>query len=458
MAALIEARDPAHPARILGTVPSFSAPELEAAVATAVAVQGEWAMNPTARVDALHAWATSLAAARDDIATLVMLEVGKPIVEARAEVDRGVRILRYYAQAALRPSGEILPSPPRTELRTERHPIGPVLLITPWNFPVAIPLWKIAPALAFGNAVLFRPSAAGALTASRLIELAQDAVPPGVIGFVPCSSELVGTLLADRRIGGVSFTGSTAVGSSIVSTVAGRGGVVQAEMGGQNAAIVLDDADVDTAAAMISEAAMRYAGQKCTATRRVIVHESIFGRFVPLLVDRIRSLAVGDPEHETTLIGPLISAAARDGVEHSVGGALARGGRLLTGSGRPAGEGWYLEPSAVELDDPTDPFAMDETFGPAVSVQRVASDGDAVRVANASRYGLAGAVYGTDADRAESVARALEVGMVRVNAPTVGIDYHAPFGGLKASSYGPREQGEASREFFTTTRTVFVKR
>jgi aldehyde dehydrogenase (NAD+) len=452
---MIEVRSPSAPERVLGNVRLLERSALEERIRRVVEGRSAWASDAAARAEALHGWSVSLEPARDELVELVVTEVGKPIREARVEVERGVRILRYYAQMAFDESGSLFPSATGSRLEVERLPVGTALLLTPWNFPVAIPLWKLAPALAFGNTVLLRPSSSAALTAERLVALAP--LPEGVLELIPTPTALVEDILLDDRIGVVSFTGSTAVGRHVISTVAGRGGVVQAEMGGQNASIVLDDADLDVAAATIAEASMGYAGQKCTATSRVIVDRSVAEHFVPLLVDRVRALRVDDPQHPETAVGPLITAGARDGVVSAVQEAVARGGKVLTGAHHLDRPGWFYEPTLVSISDPSDRFAQEETFGPAASILLADSEADAVEMTNRSRYGLSGAVFGQDIHRAASVARQLDVGLARVNASTAGVEFYVPFGGNRGSSYGPREQGRAAREVYTKTRTVLIR-
>lgn len=454
---VVESREPADPDRLIGRFPLVGEATLDRAIGAADAAQAEWAAVAPARAAALMGWAAAVEAQAEDLALLVAREVGKPIREARGEVARTAAILRYYSQAAFDPVGETYPSPDgRATLSVERLPLGVVVTICPWNFPLAIPAWKIAPALAYGNAVLFKPSSAALATAHRLVELGAPHLPAGVLALVPLESPLAERLTDDPRVDGVSFTGSVGVGRSLVARVAARGVSVQAEMGGQNPSLVLADADLERAAAMIAEAAMSYAGQKCTATSRVVVERTVAERFVPLLVDHVRALAVGEPTDEATAVGPLISAAARESTCRAVEAALARGGRRLAGAEAPNRPGYFYAPTLVALDEPADPFAQEETFGPAASVLVVDSEDDAVRVANGTPYGLSAAVFGSDVERALRVARRIEAGLVRVNASTAGVDYYAPFGGEKASSYGPREQGRAAREFYTRTRTVLA--
>ena len=426
-------------------------------VTSAEAARAEWARSAGARSGALHGWADDIELRSEALASLVVAEVSKPIFEARAEIARAVAILRYYAQLPYDSTGEVYPSTDgRARLITERVPLGTVAIVTPWNFPVAIPVWKAAPALAYGNAVLFKPSSAARGVAREISALAEHRFPAAVLQCVP--TDRIGTdiLLDDHRVAGVSFTGSVDVGRHVVQRVSRRGAPVQAEMGGQNASIVLDDADQHVAARVIAGAAMGYAGQKCTATRRVLVHRRIADDFMPILIAEVEALAVGDPRAEATVVGPLITERSRQDVAAAVLDAIERGAQLLTGGDRPNLEGPYYQPTLVHVTDPADPIAQEELFGPVASVLVFGDDEEAVTIANATRYGLSASVFGANLERAESVARRIDVGLVRVNAPTTGVDFHVPFGGEKASSYGPREQGRAAREFFTRSRTILV--
>lgn len=455
----IISRNPAAPEEVVAEVASLDRSAVSAKIRAADGAWREWAADASARAVALHRWADRIAAVAEELAALICDEVGKPISEARAEVVRGESILRYYAQTAFDPIGEVLPGAGATSRVTvARRPVGVVTAICPWNFPLAIPLWKLAPALACGNAVLFKPASAAVGVGQRLIELSRPDVPEALLAFIPLRGADVNTLLDADRIGAVSFTGSSAVGRSVVARVAARGGAVQAEMGGQNASIVLDDADLDLAAATITGAAMGYAGQKCTATRRVVVHRSVADALAERLIARVEALQVGNPRAEATDVGPLIHEEARHDVEGAVRATLGRGARLLAGGSGLEACGWFYRPTLVAVTDESDLFVHEETFGPVAAMLVVDTDDDAIRIANATRYGLSGAVFGEDVDRATAVANRLNAGMIRVNGSTTGADYWAPFGGDGASSYGPREQGRAALAFYTTTRTVTMHR
>jgi alpha-ketoglutaric semialdehyde dehydrogenase len=451
----LESRSPQRPDDLVVKVEAAGAEAVAGAVEHARGAAGRWAAAPALeRSAALVAAADALAGAAGEVTGLVVREVGKPVTEAGAEVARGVGILRYYAQQALDPDGETYPGPsPAGLLLARRRPRGVVGLITPWNFPVAIPLWKAAPALAFGNAVVLKPSPESTAVAMRLGELLAPALPDGLLRVVPGGAE-TGTAMLER-VDCISFTGSVAVGRRVAVAAAERGIPSQAEMGGLNASIVLPDADPRRAAAVVAGAAMGYAGQKCTATSRAIVVGDP-APFTDALAAAVQDLAVGDPAEASTVIGPVITGPARDKVVAAAEEAAAAGGRLLTGGTAGDGGGWFVAPTLVDRLAPDARLAQEEVFGPIAVVLAVADEDEAVRVANGVRYGLVGSVFTGDLDLALGLAARLDTGMIRVNAPTSGVDYLAPFGGEKDSSYGPREQGKAARDLYTSTRTITV--
>ena len=451
----LESRSPQRPDDLVVKVEAAGAEAVAGVVERARGAAARWAAAPALeRSAALVVAADALAGAAGEVTGLVVREVGKPVTEAGAEVARGVGILRYYAQQALDPDGETYPGPsPAGLLLARRRPRGVVGLITPWNFPVAIPLWKAAPALAFGNAVVLKPSPESTAVALRLAELLAPALPDGLLQVVPGGAE-TGTAMLER-VDCISFTGSVAVGRRVAVAATERGIPSQAEMGGLNASIVLPDADPRRAAAVVAGAAMGYAGQKCTATSRAIVVGDP-APFTEALVAAVQDLAVGDPAAASTVIGPVITEPARDKVVAAAEEAAAAGGRLLTGGTLGEGGGWFVAPTLVDRLAPDARLAQEEVFGPIAVVLAVADEDEAVRVANGVRYGLVGSVFTGDLDRALGLAARLDTGMIRVNAPTSGVDYLAPFGGEKDSSYGPREQGKAARDLYTSTRTITV--
>jgi acyl-CoA reductase-like NAD-dependent aldehyde dehydrogenase len=447
--------NPHDPADVLGEWQAAGPAEAQAAVGRAVAAAAVWREVPGAgRAKALSDAAAALEQRSAEITSLVVREVGKPLSEARGEVARGVAILRYYAQAALLPDGETIPAAAADQLLMMRHvPVGVAALLTPWNFPVAIPLWKAAPSLAYGNATILKPSSAAAATGLALAEILGGCLPPDVFQVVLGGAAAAGPLIDHPDVAAVSFTGSSEVGRQISRRAADRGGRVQAEMGGQNPSVVLADADLDRAATAIAYASMGYAGQKCTATSRVIVERAVYPQFRDRLAAAVGALPVLDPADEKTLVGPVIDEGSRASALAAVADS---GGRVLTGGSALDAPGYYLAPTLVELDRPEGPLATEEVFAPVAALIPADSADQAIAIANAVRYGLVAAVFTSDLGRALRLTRQLEAGMIRVNAPTSGVDFQAPFGGSKESSYGPREQGMAARSFYTESRTVLI--
>jgi aldehyde dehydrogenase (NAD+) len=447
--------NPHDPADVLGEWDQAGPDGAGAAVGRALLAATGWRETPgAAKAKALGDAAAAVERRAAELTDLVVREVGKPVTEARGEVARGVAILRYYAQAALLPDGETLPAAgPDQLLMSRRVPVGVTALLTPWNFPVAIPLWKAAPSLAYGNATVLKPSSAATATALLLGEILSPFLPAHAFQVVLGGAETAGALIEHPGVAAVSFTGSSEVGREVSARAAARGCRVQAEMGGQNPSVVLADADLDRAATAIAYAAMGYAGQKCTATSRVIVADAAYPAFRDRLAAAVEALQVLDPSDAGTLVGPVIDADAR---ASALAAVAASGGRVLTGGLALDAPGYYLAPTVVELDGPSGPLASDEVFAPVAALIRADSEDRAIQIANEVRYGLVAAVFTSDLGRALRLSRALEAGMIRVNAPTSGVDFNAPFGGSKESSYGPREQGQAARAFYTESRTVLI--
>ena len=452
--AVIASSSPQRPDDVVVEVAAASPEQVATMAEIARAAGRSWRRAPAAeRAAALRAAGEALAAATEETARLMAREVGKPIAEARAEVGRGVAILHYYAQQVFDPTGELHAPSSAGLLFSQRRPRGVAGLITPWNFPVAIPLWKAAPALAYGNGVVLKPSPEATACALRLGELLGRVLPDGLLQVAPGGAG-TGAAVVDHA-DAVSFTGSVRVGRQVAARASARGVAVQAEMGGQNASVVLPDADLERAVAQVADAAMGYAGQKCTATSRVIVVGE-GGRFLDAFVDAVEGLPVGDPERDGTAVGPVISERARQAVLAAAGEAREAGGRVLTGGAGIEGAGWFVRPTVVDGLAPTHRLAQEEVFGPICVVLPAADEAEAVRLANGVRYGLVTSVFSRDLDRVLGLLDEIDTGLVKVNAPTSGVDFYLPFGGEKDSSFGPREQGKAARELYTTTRTVTI--
>ncbi|MEY4323112.1 MAG: hypothetical protein RL410_893 [Actinomycetota bacterium] len=409
-----------------------------------------WRLGAAGRALALTNAADALNARAAEAAALITREVGKPIVEANGEVGRAVAILRYYAQASFGSQGDVFPPSMQGFLWSERRPHGVAGLITPWNFPMAIPLWKAAPALASGNAVVIKPSPDAIAGALFIADILNQFLPANLFTVVVGGAEIGEALVASADV--VSFTGSSPVGKSVALAATQRGIAVQAEMGGQNPAIVLPDADIDTTAAQLVAASMWFAGQKCTCTRRIITVGSN-PALIDALVAKVADLGVGDPSEKTNVVGPLINSAAVKKFQaamksaHDVGAEILIGGAVLADT--------QLALPTIMRGVPADhPLSCDEVFGPLVTVHEVANLDDAIAMANAVPYGLAASIHGKDHDSLMKASKQLHAGMIKINAGTTGVDFYAPFGGEKDSSIGMREQGTAALQFYSTTHTV----
>ena len=452
--------NPSDPEDVVAEVPAGVPDDVARAVTAAQEVHGAWRALPgPARAEHLHKWAEVIAGRREALAQAMSREVGKPIAEARGEVARGEVILRYYAGEAVRQIGDVIPAQAPDALQlTLREPLGVVGLITPWNFPFAIPLWKAAPALAFGNTVVLKPAEDASAMAALLAETAAQAgLPAGVFNVVPGTGATVGAaLIAAAPVRAVSFTGSAGVGAAVAVACAARNIRYQTEMGGKNVVIVAADADLDRAAQLTAAGAMRYAGQKCTATSRAILLRPVADRFLAKLKEQVEALPLGPVDDPKSAIGPLITARARDRVSAAVKGA----GTFVTGGDRPADarfqKGFFFAPTVVRDVAPDAALATEEVFGPVLATFVVDDLDEAVALANRTRYGLSASLFTKDLASAVRYVRRIEAGLVRVNGDTTGVDPHAPFGGVKGSSSGSREQGPAAREFYTEIKTVQI--
>jgi len=406
--------------------------------------------------------AAELNARADDIGRLLAREEGKTLAEGIAETRRAAQILSFFAGECLRAQGDRLDSArPGVGVEVTREPLGVVALITPWNFPIAIPAWKTAAALAFGNTVVLKPAEAAPGCARLLVDILQRAgLPGGALNFVNGPGSTVGqALIDDPRVDGVSFTGSQGVGARIAETCARHMRKCQLEMGGKNPLIVLDDADLDVAVDCALDGSFGQTGQRCTASSRLIVTERIYSRFIEKLVDGLRGLKVGDALDPETRIGPVAHESQFQSDLDWIARGRADGGHLRFG-GAPAPaatRGLFLTPALFTEAANRAPICREEVFGPVACVIRARNYEDALAVANDTPFGRSGGICTTSLKYAEDFKRNAQVGMAMVNLPTAGVDPHVPFGGRKASSFGQREQGGAAREFFTQLKTAYTR-
>lgn len=458
-----ENRNPADTDDLVGRFAASGAEDVRAAVDAASEAFAGWRMtSPIARANILFKAAEILAGRANDIGRELTREEGKTLKEGIGETGRAVQILRYFAGEAQQPSGEHYPSMnSMTLLYTIREPLGVCALITPWNFPIAIPAWKIAPALAFGNTVVIKPASAAPLCTVRLVEALHDAgLPAGVLNLVSGSAGDVGDpLVRDGRVVAISFTGSNAVGMELRRSAAERGAKLQLEMGGKNPAIVLADADIDHAIQHLVTGAMWSSGQKCTATSRAIVDRTIADALVAELTARIAGLVVGDPQAAETQIGPVIDAKAADRITEDIERGTKEGATILAGGGRLSdngrGRGHFVAPTLLGNVDSDSYLGQEEVFGPVLGVIAVDGYEEAIAVANSIRFGLSASIFTRDLGKAMAFARDIQAGIVHINSETPGAEPQVPFGGMKGSSSYSREQGKAAREFFTQTKTVY---
>jgi aldehyde dehydrogenase (NAD+) len=420
-------------------------------IARAREAQGAWRdLGGLGRAAKLEEAGRAIAADRE-LVELIVSDVGKPVTEARAEVARAGKILGYIAGLAAQPIGEVFEDATGAQVRVVRGPRGVALLITPWNFPAAIPVWKLAPALQAGNAVVLKP----ATQAYRIAERLASHLDLGdVLQLVPGGAATANALL-DAGPDAVSFTGSTGVGRAISERLAGRFVPLQLEMGGKNGVYVSEHADPGLAAKVALAGAMGYAGQKCTATSLLYVHEGATDAVRDELARQTAALPTGDPHDDATVVGPLIERAKRDEVAGDIRDARSRGVEVLHGGDPLDRPGAYLAPTLLTGGAPDDPVNREELFAPVLSVQTVSGVDEALGRLHDLPYGLVAGIVSPIRDEVEHFARRVEAGIVRVNAATTGVEPHVPFGGTKQSSFGPREQGRAGLEFFSETRTIY---
>jgi alpha-ketoglutaric semialdehyde dehydrogenase len=458
--ATLDDLNPARPREVVAEVHSADAELAADAIRAARQAFASWRDMPApARGDILRRAAELLEQRADDVGRDLAREEGKTLAEGVGETRRAVAILRYYAGQTLEPDGETYPSASAaTFLYARREPIGVVLAITPWNFPIAIPAWKIAPALAYGNCVVWKPAELVPLTAVHLVQALADAgLPDGVLNLVLGRSSEIGEALLAGGVEALTFTGSNEVGRRLQLQAVAAGAKVQLELGGKNPAVVLADADLEVAAEQVARGAFLSAGQKCTATSRVIVERAVAEQLADGLVERAAGWRLGDPLDPETKVGPLASAAQLERVTGFLDLARSEGGEALAGGEAVDDDGgYYVRPTVLAGLAHDSSVVRDEIFGPVAVLLPVDSYEEAVALANDTPFGLSAAVFTRDLGLALRFAKDVRAGVVKVNQESAGLELHVPFGGTKSSSSGSREQGRAAREFFTEWKTVYI--
>jgi aldehyde dehydrogenase (NAD+) len=436
--------------------------DAESAITAAREAFVKWSRTtPQERFDILDKAGTEILARKDELGRLLSREQGKPLADGIGEAARAGAIFKFFAGEAVRLTGDKLESVrPGIEVEVTREPLGVVAAITPWNFPLAIPAWKIAPALAFGNCVVFKPAELVPASPWMIVDIVQRAgLPPGVLNLVMGPGSKIGaTLAASPDVDAVSFTGSHDVGPSVAAAAVKAGARVQLEMGGKNPLVVLDDADMKTAVSIAVNGAFFQAGQRCTASSRIIVTDGIHDRFVAAMIDRMKTLVIDDALKPGTEIGPVVDDKQLAKIFEYVEIGKREGARLAQGGERlqRATDGYYMAPALFTDTSPAMRINKEEIFGPVAAVIRVKDYDEALAVANDTPFGLSAGIATTSLKYASHFKRNSTSGLVMVNLPTAGLDYHVPFGGRKKSSYGPREQGTYAREFYTIVKTAYI--
>lgn len=461
-AATTTTRSPSDRSDIVDEYASAGTAEAALAIEAAHAAAPGWGLSGVQqRADALDAIGNEILARKTELGTLLAREEGKTLPEAIGEAARAGTIFKFFAQEALRVRGDKLASVrPGVEVDITREPVGVVGIIAPWNFPIAIPAWKIAPALAYGNAVVFKPADLVPGCAWALADIISRAgLPPGVFNLVMGPGRVVGeAMLNDARVNAISFTGSTATGERVLMACARRRAKVQLEMGGKNPLVVLADADLDVAVNAAIQGSFYSTGQRCTASSRLIVDEQIYAKFIDAMASRMAQLKIGNALHAGVDIGPVVDSSQLEQDLSYIEIAKQEGARLVSGGDRLAleTEGYFLRPALFADCEPGMRHVREEIFGPVASVLPAKGYEHALALANDTEFGLTAGICTTSLKHATHFKRNARAGMVMVNLPTAGVDYHVPFGGTKGSSYGAREQGSYAAEFFTTVKTSYT--
>jgi len=459
-----ENKNPANVDDVLGVVRLATREEAARAVEAASEAARSWRQTPApARGRIVARFARLLEENKEDLARLLTREEGKTLSESRGEIQRAANVADFCAGEARRMNGETIPSElPSNFAYTIKQPHGVVAVVTPWNFPVAIPVWKIAPALVAGNTVVFKPATNTPATAARIVALfAEAGLPAGVLNLVLGSGSDAGDEIVNHRaVRAVSFTGSNGVGVKLYEQCARRGVRVQCEMGGKNPVIVLEDADMNLAVESTVQGAFGSTGQRCTATSRAIVVDRVADNFIERMIARAESLRIGDGSDPSTEMGPIVDAAQFRSVLQYVDIGREDGASLVCGGGPADGaglrKGYFVKPTIFAGVTPDMRIAREEIFGPVLSVMRVRDFEEAMQVANDSEFGLSSSIFTNDAARIFRFVEEIETGMTHINSPTTGGEAHVPFGGIKSTGIGDFEQGSTALDFYTELKVVYV--
>ncbi len=456
--------NPANTGDILGIVKLATREEARAAVESAANAFHGWKTTPApTRGKIVARFARLLEENKESVAGLLTREEGKTVSESRGEIQRSINVAEFCAGESRRMNGETIQSElPSNFAYTIRQPLGVVACVTPWNFPVAIPVWKIAPALVAGNTVVYKPATITPATAVRIVELFEEAgIPKGVLNLIIGSGSEAGDEIVNHAaVKAISFTGSNGVGIKLYEQVARRGAKVQCEMGGKNPVVVLEDADLDLAVESTAQGAFGSTGQRCTATSRAVVINEIADEFVRRIVERAKSLRIGDGMNANTDVGPSVDEGQFNTVLDYINIGKEDGASLLCGGERANSEGldkgYFVQPTVFDNVTPDMRIAREEIFGPVLSVQRARNFDEAMQIANDCEYGLSSSIFSNDASRIFRFIDEIETGMTHVNSPTTGGEAHIPFGGIKATGIGDREQGSTALDFYTELKVVYV--
>ncbi|HEX7296538.1 MAG TPA: aldehyde dehydrogenase family protein [Pyrinomonadaceae bacterium] len=456
--------NPANTDDVIGDIPLATREEARRAVEAAAEAFSTWRSTPAPTRGRIVAQAARLLEKnKEDLAQILTREEGKTIAESRGELQRSINVADFCAGESRRLTGETIPSElPLNFAYTIKQPLGVVACVTPWNFPVAIPVWKIAPALVAGNTVVFKPATLTPATATRVVELFQEAgIPPGVLNLILGSgSEAGDEIINHPAVKAVSFTGSNGVGIRLYEQASRRGAKVQCEMGGKNPVVVLEDADIELAVESTVQGAFGSTGQRCTATSRAVVVNEIADEFVQRIGKRAESMRIGAGADPQTEMGPSVDENQFNTVLRYIdigredGATMVCGGERATGDGLD--KGYFVKPTLFDRVTPDMRIAREEIFGPVLSVLRVKNFDEAMQVANDSEYGLSSSIFTNDASRIFRFVDEIETGMTHINSPTTGGEAHIPFGGIKGTGIGDREQGSTALDFYTDLKVVYV--